>query len=273
MAATTGPTIPRAIPGFSPRRRRRGELRRHEILFVLVGFILGAPSAVANQSTALCAAAKKPVEADARLAEAVSAVFGEAAFKATGEDCTYPLTVLHYASADVLVVQVGEPGEGCHGCGAPLSAYVLRRLGGSLKTVRSFRKFATLGTFGTAGDVSSIEIGGDDGMAVESGGTFQGYSSTALDLYAFHAGQLVNINGGPALLSADNSGAEPSKSIEVTGKWFFDPADKTALIVDYKIEARGAARTERVTWRLQGTSLVLSHGRVPPEASEAAGGG
>jgi hypothetical protein len=241
------------------------------ILFVLVGLILGAPSTVAGQSTALCAAVKKQVEADPRLAEAVSAVFGKA-FKATGEDCAYPLKVLHYASADVLVVHAGEPGEGCHGCGAPLSAYVLRRLGGSLKIVRSFYKFATLGTFGAAGGVSSVEIGGDDGMAIESGGTFQGYSSTALDLYAFHAGQLVNINGGPTLLSADNSGAEPSKAIEVTGKWFFDPADKTTLIVDYKIEARGVARTDRVTWRLQGTSLVLSHGHVPPELSEASGG-
>ena len=55
-------------------------------------------------------------------------------------------------------------------------------------------------------------------------------------------------------MSADNSGAEPDKAIEVTGKWFFDPTDKTALIVDYKIEARGAVRTERVIWRLQGTS-------------------
>lgn len=242
-------------------------------LFVLVGLILSAPSAVADQPTALCAAAKKPVESDLRLAEAVSAVFGKAAFKATGEDCAYPLQVLHYVSADVLVVQAGEPGEGCHGCGAQLSAYVLRRLGGSLKTVRSFHKFATPGTSGAVEEISSVEIGGDDGIAIESGGTFQGYTFSAVDFFAFHAGQLVRINGGPTLLSADNSGAEPSKAIEVTGKWFFDPADKRTLIVDYKIEARGAARTDRVTWRLQGTSLVLSHGRVPPELSEASGGG
>jgi hypothetical protein len=241
------------------------------ILFVLAGLVLSASTTLADQSTAFCTAAKKILAADAGLASAAVAVFGKTTFKA-GEGCVYPLKVLHYASADVLVVQTGEPGEGCHGCGAPLSAYVLRRNSGSLKTVRSFRRFATLGTFGAVGDVSAVEIGADDGMAIESGGTFQGYSSTGLDLYAFQAGRLVSISGGPTTVAADNSGAEPDKAIEVTGKWFFDPTDKTALIVDYKIEARGAVRTERVIWRLQGTSLVLSHGRVPPELSEAGGG-
>ena len=211
------------------------------ILFVLAGLVLSASTTLADQSTAFCTAAKKILAADAGLASAVVAVFGKTTFEA-GEGCVYPLKVLHYASADVLVVQTGKPGEGCHGCGAPLSAYVLRRNGGSLRTVRSFRKFATLGTFGAVGDVSAVEIGGDDGMAIESGGTFHGYSSTGLDLYAFQAGRLVSISGGPTTVSADNSGAEPDKAIEVTGKWFFDPTDKTALIVDYKIEARGAVR-------------------------------
>jgi hypothetical protein len=49
--------------------------------------------------------------------------------------------------------------------------------------------------------------------------------------------------------------------------------DKSALVVDYEIKAHGATRVERVIWRLQGTSLVLSHGRVPAEVSEASGGG
>jgi hypothetical protein len=245
------------------------------ILFVLVGLILSAPSAVADQSTALCAAAKEPVESDLRLAEAVSAVFGKAAFKATGEDCAYPLQVLHYVSADVLIVQAGEPGQACHGCGAPLSAYVLRRLGGSLKTVRSFHKFATPGTSGAVEEISSVEIGGDDGIAIESGGTFQGYTFTAVDFFAFHAGQLVSLNDKPVMIAADNGAAvvDPGKTIEVNAKWSLDPADKSTLVVDYEIKAHGATRHERVVWRLQGTSLVLSHGHVPPEVSEASGGG
>jgi len=42
-------------------------------------------------------------------------------------------------------VQAGEPGGRCHGCGAPLSAYVLRRGNGGLKTVGHYRKFARSG--------------------------------------------------------------------------------------------------------------------------------
>ncbi len=226
----------------------------------------------AGESTAFCAAAKKPVDADPRLAAEVAAVFGKATFKATGEDCLYPLQVLRYASADVLVFQAGEPGGRCHGCGAPLSAYVVRRVNGGFKTVRRYRQFATLGTFGAVGDISAIEIGGDDGMAIESGGMFQGYAFTAVDFYAFHAGQLVSLNTTPIFIAADNSGAmaDPSKAIEVTATWFFNSADKTALVVDYKVRAHDAARVERAVWRLQGRSLVLSRGRVPPEVSAAA---
>jgi hypothetical protein len=244
-------------------------------LFVLAALALATISAFADQSSTLCAAAKKPVEGDPPLAAAVAAAFGKATFKATAEDCVYPLKVLPYASAEVFVVQAGEPGQACHGCGAPVSAYVLRRVDGGLKTVRIYRKFATPGTSGAAGDIVPVENGGDDGMAIESGGMFQGYAFTAIDFFAFHAGQLVHLNDTPIMIAADNGGAviDPGKTIEVSAKWSFDPPDKTALVVDYKIKAHGAARVERVVWRLQGTSLVLSHGRVPPEVSEASGGG
>ena len=171
------------------------------ILLVLAALTLALSSAVGGQSAALCAAAKKPVEAEPRLAAAVAAAFGKATFKATGEDCVYPLKVLHYATADVLIVQAGEPGQACHGCGAPLSAYVLRRVDDGLKPVRRFPKFATLGTSGAVGDISAVEIGGDDGMAIESGGMFQGYGFSAVDFYAFHSGQLVRLNGRRRLLS------------------------------------------------------------------------
>jgi hypothetical protein len=240
----------------------------------VAGLVLGASSAVAGGSAALCAAAKKPVAADPRLATAVAAAFGKATFEATGQDCLYPLQVLRYAGADVLVVQAGEPGEGCHGCGAPLSAYLLRRIDAGFKIVRRYRSFATLGTFGAVGNISAVEIDGDDGMAIESGGMFQGYGFTAVGFYAFHAGQLVSLNDAPITISADNSGAmtDPSKAIEVNASWFFDPADNTALVVDYKIQAHGASRVERAVWRLQGTSLVLSRDRVPPEVSQASGG-
>ncbi len=245
-----------------------------KLLVVLAALLLGAISAVAGEPAPFCAAAKQPVGSDPRLAAEVAAAFGKAAFNATGEDCLYPLKALRYASADVLIVQAGVPGEGCHGCGALLSAYVLQRVNGGLRTVGRFPEFASLGTNGAVEDISPIEIAGDDGMAIESGGTFQGYTSTVVDFYAFRAGRLIGLTRSSIVIAADNSGAEtdPKKAIEVTATWFFDPADKTSLIVDYKIEAHGASRVERAIWRLQGTSLVLSRGRIPPEVAAASGG-
>ena len=134
-AETTGRTIPKAIPGFSPRLgsgvgRRRENPRRS-------GRAALAASSAAGQPAAFCAAAKKPVDADPPLAAAVAAAFGKVMFNAAGEDCVYPLQVLYYATADVLIVQAGEPGHACHGCGAPLSAHVLRRVDDGLRLVRA----------------------------------------------------------------------------------------------------------------------------------------
>ena len=244
-------------------------------LLLLAALLLIAHPAMAEPPALLCAAAKNEVRADSLLASEVAAVFGQTDFAGAEGDCLYPLKVLRYASADVLLVQAGAPGEGCHGCGATLSAYVIQRVGGGLKTVAKFHEFAQLGSNGAVMDVWPIEIAGDDAMAIESGGTFQGYSSSHIDFFAFHAGALTDLEPKPQVaLSADNEGAtdDASKATVVEGSWFFDPADKTALVVDYKIDAKGARRVERVVWRLQGGKLVLTRGRVPPEAAQASGG-
>ena len=164
-------------------------------------------------------------------------------------------------------MQAGEPGCCCHECGARLSAYVVQRINGGLKTVGRYREFATLGFFGAVGDISPIEIAGDDGMAIENDTMFTGCAFATVNFYAFHAGQLVSLNPTFIIIATDNSGAmrDPSNAVKVTATWFFDPAHKRALVVDYKIEAHGASRVERALWRLQGTSLVLSRGHVPPE--------
>ena len=243
-------------------------------LLLLAALLWCAHPARAEPPAAFCAAAKKEVGADAQLAAGVAAAFGKANFTDATSDCLYPLKVLRYASADVLVVQAGAPGEGCHGCEAVLSAYAIQRVGGGLKAVGKFREFAHLGSDGAVGEIWPIQIAGDDAMAIESGGVFQGYASTSLDFFAFHAGALVSLEPNPqVVIHADDSGAmaDESKAIVVTGSWFFDPADKSALVVDYKIEAKGATRVERVVWRPQGGKLVLARGRMPSEVTEASG--
>jgi hypothetical protein len=244
-------------------------------LLLLAALLLIAHPALAEPPAPLCAAAKNEVRTDSLLASEVAAVFGKTDFAGAESDCLYPLKVLRYASADVLLVQAGAPGEGCHGCEATLSAYVIQRVGGGLKTVAKFHEFAQLGSNGAVMDVWPIEIAGDDAMAIESGGTFQGYTSSHIDFFAFHAGALTDLEPKPqVVLSADDEGAmvDASKATVVEGSWFFDPADKTVLVVDYKIDAKGSTRVERVVWRLQGGKLVLTRGRVPPEVTRASGG-
>jgi hypothetical protein len=242
---------------------------------VFAALLCIAHPARAEPHTALCAAAKAEVGADALLAAEVAAVFGKADYSDAASDCLYPLKALRYASADVLLVQAGEPGEGCHGCAAVLSAFVNQRVGGGLRNVAKFREFAQLGSSGAVIDITPIEIAGDDSMAIESGGTFQGYTSTRLDFFTFHAGALVDLDAKPPIvLDADDEGAmaDASKAVSVAASWFFDPTDKSALVVDYKIDAKGATRVERLVWRLQAGKLALTRGRVPPEVTQASGG-
>lgn len=244
-------------------------------LLLLAALVCLAAPARAEPPARLCAAAEKEVGADTGLAAEVATVFGKVSFSSAANDCVYPLKTLRYASADVLLVQTGAPGEGCHECQALLSAYVIQRVGGGLKTVARFREFAQLGTHGAIDDVWPIEIAGDDAMAIESGGTSQGYTTSYLDLFVFRAGGLVNLEPSPQIvIDTDDQDVseDASKAIVVLGSWFFDPADKAALVVDYKIRAKGATRVERVVWRLQGGKLVLTRGRVPPEVTAASGG-
>jgi len=241
---------------------------------ILAAWLSSAHSARADPPAALCAAAQEQVRAGKLLASEVATVFGKAKFAGAEEnDCLYPLAALRYASADVLLVRAGPPDINS-GYEALLSAYVIGRIGGSLMTVAKFPEFANLGAFVAVTNVWPVEIAGDDAMAIEGSSMSQGYSSTYLDFFAFRAGALVDLGPEPkVVLDADDEGAakDASKAIVVVGSWFFDPSDKKALVVDYKIEAKGATRVERVVWRLQDHKFVLARGRVPPEVTQASG--
>ena len=244
-------------------------------LLLLAALLWTTHPALAEPPALLCAAAKDKVRANSRLASEVAAVFGKADFVGTERDCVYPLKVLHYASANVSrlfkrACRWGPVTLAQH----PSSAYVIQHTGRGLKPIAKFHEFTELGSWGAIIDVWPIEIGGDDAMAIKSGGTFQGYSSSHIDFFAFRADALVDLEKPPVVLSADTGRApeDASKTTVVAGSWFIDPADKTALVVDYKIDAKGPTRVERVVWRLQDGKLVLTRGRVPPEVTQASGG-
>lgn len=233
--------------------------------------LVPAPSK-SQEAWPFCAAAKENVSADSKLTEAVKAIFGSPEFSSQNEDCIYPLKVLRYADADVLLTIGNAPGEACHGCAASLSAYVMRRKASGLQLVKSFIHFGEAGTFGYPGEISPIEIVGDDGFVIESGGTFQGYTSSWLDCYVFRQGHIVHLVPSIAL-SADNSGAmtDSTKVVSVDGAWTISHPSKDNLSIEYKVVIKGRTSISRAAWEIRGEKLLLKSGLIPPELEKAAG--
>ena len=241
------------------------------LTFLALGFAFAlAPAAAADAPLRYCRSVAAKLKADSDLAGAARAAFGEP--QATDDEaCLYPLQLLRYADVDVLISQDGEPGEACHGCEADLSATVLKRVPGGYKRLKAFPSFAKAGSHGAVASVTPIAIGGDDGMAIESGGTFQGYTSSALDLYAFRQRGLVALEAGaPLMIEADNSGAESdtSKTIEVESAWSLAGGD---LTIDYRVTDAHGKRDNRAVWSVGESALTLKSGAPPKELAKAAG--
>lgn len=234
----------------------------------LAGFGLHG-TAAAQGLRNFCAAARSHVDGDPKLSDAVRQVFGQPVYNVPSRQdaaCLYPLKVLRYGTADVLLTIGNEPGQACHGCSASLSAYVLARTGGGLKLVNKAIDFGQAGTFGSPGDISPIRIGRDDGIAIESGGTFQGHASTVLDFYAFHGGRVVHVDAEPRVsLSASDGGAvgDDGPTTEVSGSWVIPPEATDTLRVDYKVTVGRRRSAASATWRLIGPRWVLSAGALP----------
>ncbi len=246
-------------------------LHRLRLTVVARGFAVAlAPAAAADAPLKDCRSVAAKLQADSDLAAAARAAFGQP--EATDDEaCLYPLQLLRYADVDVLVSQTGEPGDACHGCEATLSATVLKRVPGGYKRARSFDAFAKGGTFGAVASVTPIAIGGDDGIAIESGGLFQGYASSALDLYAFRQHGLVPLeSGAPLIIAGDNSGAETdaSKTIEVESAWSLASGE---LTVDYRVTDARGKRDSRAVWSVGETTLTLKSGAPPKELAKATG--
>lgn len=240
------------------------------LTFVALGFAFALAPAAAADPPRYCRSVAAKLKADSDLAAAARAAFG--APQATDDEtCLYPLQLLRYADVDVLVSQIGEPGEACHGCEATLSATVLKRVPGGAKRLRTFPSFAKAGTHGAVASVTPIAIGGDDGIAIELGGTFQGYTSSTLDLYAFRRDGLVHLDAGaPLLIEGDDSGAETdaSKAIEVESAWSLAGGE---LTIDYRVADARGKRDSRAVWSVGETALTLKSGAPPKELAKATG--
>lgn len=174
--------------------------------------------------------------------------------------CLFPYTVLTYGTFMVLITLAGEPGEACHGCGAQVSAVFLQRDGAALTVLGRHAGFTEAGTFGDLMAVNAFRLGSQDGLIVEAGGTFQGYSASVLSLFLIRSGLMTAIGPENGISSGDSDcGVRDGPCRDVSGFWH---ADGRRLIVRYLGKrAKGSSVNGTVAYELRKNSLVLVSGR------------
>ncbi len=129
-----------------------------------------------------CTSAAKDLKGDGDLAVAARAVFGQPGFTDNELDCLYPVQVIRYGDVDVLLSQNRAPEDGCQSCQTNLNATALKRIPGGYKGLRTFEAFGETGNRGSISAAWPVQIGGDDGLAIENYSSAQGYLFISLGL-------------------------------------------------------------------------------------------
>jgi hypothetical protein len=220
----------------------------------------------------LCPDATEALQRDPAMQAAVNVAlkgFG----KASEGECLYPHTLLKFAAADVLIVNKTRVGGTGHSESASLSAYVLRSDRGAPRLVTVYRDFADIGTMGEPGEIKAAKVAGDDAILALPGGIFQGYSFTDLTLFVFRGGKLISLSAVRVNASSVGAKEDEKDAVQVDGAYQLDTPAPGKLTVDFAINNKGAKRSERVVYRLEGDKWVVESGKVPePEIEEGSGG-
>ncbi|QFU15721.1 hypothetical protein [Microvirga thermotolerans] len=172
------------------------------------------------------------------------------------DPCVHPYQANAFGDAVVLFTFSQKPGDACHGCGAKISATFLRRDGDRLVTVAHHHEFTEAGSWGDVTAITPVRVGTDDGIAVEGGGTFQGETTSVLQVFVFRNGEAVRI--GPEdgiVLSHDTCGAGTAgrSCTALKGSWTMDAAGR--LTVSYRGKKNGRSSTSTVVYERRGDAL------------------
>lgn len=229
----------------------------------LFGCIQAAQAADPPLQLPLCPDWSQNVETDIVLWQALEAAYPSAKVDAENEEasrlsCLFPYKLLRYDRYAVLITLAGEPGEACHECPAEVSAVFLRRDGSALEPMSRHDSFDKFGTFGDLIGIEPLWLGTEEGLVVESGGTFQGYSSTVLHLFLIRDGRLKPIGSRKGIPSGDSDCLVRDPCREVTGHW---RAEGRRFAVSYiGIREDGTRVGGTVVHELRKSSLVRVSG-------------
>lgn len=194
------------------------------LAFLLIGIAQASRAADVLSQLPLCPDWSGNVETDFVLWQALDTAYPNAKVDPDEEPsrltCLFPYKLLSYDKFVVLITLEGEPGQGCHGCAAQVSAVFLQRDGNKLKPSSRHDVFDETGTFGDLMSIHSFRLGAEDGLVVEGGGTFQGYSYSALSLFRIRSGRMKPIHPASGISSGDSDcGAHDEPCRSVDGHW------------------------------------------------------
>jgi hypothetical protein len=231
---------------------------------LLFGCAQGTRAADAPLQLPLCPNWSQNVETDLALWQAIEAAYPSAKVNAENEEvsrrsCLFPYKLLRYDQFAVLMTLSGEPGEACHGCGARVSAVFLQRDGVALTITGRHDGFTEAGTLGDLMAIDPVRIGSQDALIVEGGGTFQGYSSSALSLFLIRSGRMEPLGPEDGISSGNsNCGVRDGPCRSVSGSWY---AEGRRFVVRYLgRRANGTSIKGAVAYELRKGSLVLISG-------------
>lgn len=232
----------------------------------LFGSIQAAQAADAPLQLPLCPGWSENVETDIVLWQALEAAYPSAKVDADDEEssrlsCLFPYKLLRYDQYAVLITLAGEPSEACHGCPAQLSAVFLKRVGRTLKPVGRHKNFTEIGTLGSVISLGPFQLGSKQGIVIEGGGTFQGYTTTVFVFYAIENQRMRQVGPKNGISSGDsNCGTvmDEGPCRDVVGEWQVE-GDR------FKIRYSGVRQDRTriggtVTYRFKGDDLILLSG-------------
>lgn len=160
-----------------------------------------------------------------------------------------------------------------HASGGFLNVFLMRQAGGNWEILKRHENVTSLGSHGSLGTVQWVQLAKDKpGLAVLSGGTWQGYTIENLSLFDLTADSMRDLAAQIQVHSDSEGGCDPegdSKCWSITGKWRFEPPQAGAQYDDLHVDFSGesstrvkAAKAQRLAKKVSGAARYAYDGKV-----------
>lgn len=228
-----------------------------------------APAETADLTRALPSkwkACSNAPDASATLNTAAAAILEPHTGGEAPAGCLTPLHVTAQDDMAYLLTMEGLPGDDCHGCAADMSVHVLQMRGDEYGYVTTFRNAVATGTWGDPGLFTDVSIDGAPGVAIEHGGTFQGYGYGVVTFVRMTPAGPQEIGQSPVLCTASSNGGALEEDspdyFAIDATWHL-AEDGRKLKAEVTVFDDNEESKVALEWTLQGADYVLTSGDYP----------